>query len=250
MRVQYGEFFNPKEIAAAKAQLALGHAAREGTREGDARRGPPPPARTVLGYRSRIDDSVQPYGLIVPDDWKPGDQTPRPLYLWFHGRGDTLSEVAFIDGRLKAKRDFAPAGAFELHLYGRWCNASKFAGETDAFEAMADVQRRYAIDPKRIAVLGFSMGGATAWHMGAHHAGLWAVVGAGRGLRGDADLREGLRRRKRSRRRGGRRCSTGSTTRRMWRRISRTCRWWPTAASSIRRCRAADIMDEALARRA
>ena len=179
--LQYGEFFNPKEIAAAKAQLKLGLDRAKELRDGK-------PAwiaatgSTVLGYKSKIDDSVQPYGLIVPDDWKPGDQTPRPLYLWFHGRGDTLSEVNFIAGRLKAKRDFATANAFELHLYGRYCNASKFAGETDAFEAIADVKKRYAIDENRIAAMGFSMGGATAWHMGAHHAGTWAAVSSGAGF--------------------------------------------------------------------
>jgi pimeloyl-ACP methyl ester carboxylesterase len=179
--VQYNEFFNPKEIAAAKAQLALGAQRAKELNDGKpawiAATGP-----LVLGYTSRIDGSVQPYGLIVPDDWKPGDQTPRPLYLWFHGRGDTLSEVNFIGSRLKAKHDFSPPNAFELHLYGRYCNASKFAGETDCFEAMADVQRRYAIDPNRIVEMGFSMGGATGWHMAAHHPGLWAVGSAGAGF--------------------------------------------------------------------
>jgi dienelactone hydrolase len=179
--VQYGEFFNPKEIASAKAQLKLGAERAKELQEGK----PAWPAATgptVLAYRSRIDDSVQPYGLIVPEDWKPGDNTPRPLYLWFHGRGDTLSEVNFIAGRLKAKRDFATANAFELHLYGRYCNASKFAGETDAFEAIDDVKRRYAIDENRIAAMGFSMGGATAWHIGAHYAGTWATVSSGAGF--------------------------------------------------------------------
>lgn len=181
--LDYGEFFKPQEIAAAKAQLALGQAR---LRELQAARGKPSwmdaTGPQVFGYRSKIDHSVQPYGLIVPDDWKPGDTAPRPLYLWFHGRGDTLSEVAFIAGRLNGKRDFAPANAFELHLYGRWCNASKFAGEVDAFEAMEDVQQRYAIDENRIVANGFSMGGATAWHMGAHHAGIWAAVSTGAGF--------------------------------------------------------------------
>lgn len=182
--VQYGEFFNPKEITAAKAQLALGEQRAKELNE--TKVGKPSWASAtgplVLGYRSRIDGSAQPYGLIVPDDWKPGDQTPRPLYLWFHGRGDTLSEVNFINGRLKAKRDFAPANAFELHLYGRYCNASKFAGETDAFEAMDDVKKRYAIDENRIVPMGFSMGGATIWHLATHHAGLWAVASGGAGF--------------------------------------------------------------------
>ncbi|MGB8170560.1 MAG: prolyl oligopeptidase family serine peptidase [Chthoniobacteraceae bacterium] len=179
--LEYGEFFNPKEIAAAKALLALGT-----ERTKDWQFGPAPwttaTGPTVLGYRSRIDGSAQPYGLIVPDDWKPGDKSPRPLYLWFHGRGDTLSEVNFISSRLKGKRDFATANAFELHLYGRYCNASKFAGETDAFEAIEDVKKRYAIDENRIAAMGFSMGGATAWHIGAHYAGTWATVSSGAGF--------------------------------------------------------------------
>lgn len=179
--VKGNEFHSEKEFPAAKAQLALGlDRAKElatGKASWTTTTGP-----LVLGYTSRIDSSVQPYGLIVPDDWKPGDNSPRPIYMWFHGRGDTLSEVNFISSRLKAKRDFATANAFELHLYGRWCNASKFAGEVDAFEALADVQRRYSIDPNRIAVMGFSMGGATAWHMGVHHAGLWAVVSSGAGF--------------------------------------------------------------------
>ncbi len=179
--LQYGEFFNPKEITAAKAQLKLGmDRAAElagGKASWIAATGP-----QVLGYTSKIDGSAQPYGLIVPDNWKPGERTPRPLYLWFHGRGDTLSEVAFIAGRSKAKRDFAPAHAFELHLYGRYCNASKFAGETDAFEAIRDVMRRYAIDENRLVPMGFSMGGATVWHMATHHAGLWAVASGGAGF--------------------------------------------------------------------
>jgi len=179
--LDYHEFFKPGEIASAKAQLALGlERAKElatGKASWAAATGP-----LILGYTSRIDGSVQPYGLIVPEDWKPGDKTPRPIYLWYHGRGDTLSEVNFINSRLKGKRDFATANAFELHLYGRYCNASKFAGEVDTFEALADVQRRYSIDPNRIAIMGFSMGGATAWHIGAHFAGLWTVVSSGAGF--------------------------------------------------------------------
>ena len=179
--VQYNEFFKPQEIAAAKAQLKLALDRAQELKAGKpawiAATGP-----LVLGYTSRIDGSVQPYGLVVPDDWKPGDTTPRPLYLWFHGRGDTLSEVAFIAGQVKAKRDFATPNAFELHLYGRYCNASKFAGETDCFEAMANVQSRYSIDPNRIVEMGFSMGGATGWHMGAHYPGLWAVGSSGAGF--------------------------------------------------------------------
>jgi pimeloyl-ACP methyl ester carboxylesterase len=179
--VQYDEIFKPQEIATARAQIKLGFDRAKELREGKpswaSATGP-----LILGYTSRVDGSVQPYGLIVPDDWKPGDKTPRPLYLWFHGRGDTLTELNFIAGRLKAKHDFSTPNAFELHLYGRFCNASKFAGETDCFEAIADAKRRYAIDPNRIVEMGFSMGGATGWHMAAHYPDSWAVGSSGAGF--------------------------------------------------------------------
>ena len=177
----YDEFFKPGEIEFAREQLTTGlqRAAelRKLTPAWTAARG-----SIVRAYRSRIDDSVQPYGLRVPADWKPEDKQRRPLYLWFHGRSDTLSEVAFIAGQSSGRREFAPDKAFELHLYGRYCNASKFAGEVDAFEAMEDVIRHYRIDTNRIAALGFSMGGASAWHLAAHHPGIWAVASAGAGF--------------------------------------------------------------------
>src|SRR5690606_34137165 len=64
----------------------------------------------------------------------------------------------------------------------RFCNATKFAGETDVFEAMEHVRKNYPIDSKRILVRGFSMGGASAWHLAAHHSGLWAAAAPGAGF--------------------------------------------------------------------
>lgn len=179
--LDYHEFFKPAEIQAAKEQLSIAFdraaALQQNKTPWTSARG-----SVVRGYRSKIDGSAQPYGLRVPQSWNPEAKQPRPLYLWFHGRNDTLSEVAFIAGELKGKREFAPPEAFELRLYGRYCNASKFAGEMDAFEALDHVIRNYPIDTNRIAVLGFSMGGASTWHIAAHYPGLWAAASAGAGF--------------------------------------------------------------------
>ena len=78
--------------------------------------------------------------------------------------------------------EFTPRDTIVLHLYGRYCNASKFAGEVDMLEALADVKRRYAIDEDRILVRGFSMGGASTWHLGAHFADIFAVAEPGAGF--------------------------------------------------------------------
>jgi len=68
-----------------------------------------------------------------------------------------------------------------MDVYGRSNVSYRWAGETDVFEALQSVQEQYHIDPKRIALRGFSMGGAGAWHLGLHHPDQWAAVEAGAG---------------------------------------------------------------------
>jgi hypothetical protein len=133
------------------------------------------------GYVSRIDDSVQPYGLVVPPSYKATGFQHR-LDIWYHGRGENLSELSFINGRQKSAGEFTPAHAFVLHPYGRYCNANHFAGEVDTFEALDHVRKHYAIDDNRVVVRGFSMGGAACWHFAVHYPGLWAAAAPGAGF--------------------------------------------------------------------
>jgi dienelactone hydrolase len=137
---------------------------------------------TVRGYRSRIDGSVQPYGLVVPKSYTARTAGRYRLDIWFHGRGESLSEVNFLDQRLKQPGQFTPADTLVLHPYGRYSNAFKFAGEIDVLEALADVQRRYRIDPERIAVRGFSMGGAACWQFAVHYPSRWVAANPGAGF--------------------------------------------------------------------
>lgn len=176
-------FYQTAEFKSARDLLAAG---RERAAQLRAGRTPWTTAtgNVVRGYVSKLDGSVQPYGLVVPATFKPGTKQPHRLDFWFHGRGDTLSELNFITGRMgeKARSQFSPAGTFVLHPYGRFMNAYKFAGEVDAFESLAHVQQHYPIDDQRISVRGFSMGGAAAWHLSAHHAGRWAAANPGAGF--------------------------------------------------------------------
>ena len=179
--LQYNEFFKPDEIAKAKALLAQGEERAAQLAQG---RAPWATATglVVRGYVSKLDRSVQPYGLVVPPSYWPTAPHRWRLDLWFHGRSETLSEVNFLTDRSRSPGEFTPHDTIVLHLYGRFCNASKFAGEVDAFEALEAVKRLYAIDENRILVRGFSMGGASAWHIGAHYAGMWAAVAPGAGF--------------------------------------------------------------------
>ena len=199
--LRYNEFFNVKQVANAKQQLELGQQRAAELKAGKpswnnisgAGTKPTPdgkgtlPAMVVRGYRSKIDGSIQPYGIVLPEDYQPGDKTPRRLDFWAHGRGETLSELDFLNQRLTSKGEFTPAGVITLHLYGRYCNANKFAGEVDLFEALEDAKKHYNIDPAKLVIRGFSMGGAAVWQFGTHFAGMWAAVQPGAGF---AETRE------------------------------------------------------------
>ncbi|MDX1565974.1 MAG: hypothetical protein R3236_11235, partial [Phycisphaeraceae bacterium] len=122
------------------------------------------PGLCVLGYLSSVDGSAQPYGLEIPAELD--RSKPVPLYIWLHGRGDKVTDMHFIMQRLKKRSPFAFKDGITLHPFGRQCIGYKSAGEIDVLEAVADVSRRYKIDPNRVVLMGFSMGGAGAWHLG------------------------------------------------------------------------------------
>ena len=56
----------------------------------------------VRGYRSRIDDSIQPYGLVVPENWDAAVSFPFPMDVWLHGRDNRLTELKFIEQRQRS----------------------------------------------------------------------------------------------------------------------------------------------------
>jgi hypothetical protein len=190
--LRYNEFFSPKEIAIAKDLIKQGldRAAALAQARKDNKPEPWNVATGLLvrGYRSNIDDSIQPYGLVIPADYKPGDGKKYPLHFWLHGRGEKLTELSFINEHQKGPGEFVPPGAIVCHLYGRFCCANKFAGETDLFEALADIKRVYSIDERRLAVRGFSMGGASCWQFATHYSGMWAAAAPGAGFAETAEF--------------------------------------------------------------
>jgi pimeloyl-ACP methyl ester carboxylesterase len=134
--------------------------------------------RLVRAYTSTVDGSVQPYGLIIPESYT---GQPMRLDIWMHGTNRNLNEVAFIKQHETAAPVPAEQSYIQLDVYGRSNVSYRWAGETDVFEALRSVEERYRIDPKRVVLRGFSMGGAGAWHLGLHHPDEWAAVEAGAG---------------------------------------------------------------------
>ena len=177
--LRYPEEFYAKAYAAnAIAALDKG-LARAAELESGGPSWPKQKGRLVRAYISTVDGSVQPYGVMIPDSY---DGRPMRLDLVLHGRGATLNEVSFIAAHDGAQPLPAGQNFIQLEVFGRTNNAYRWAGETDVFEALASVRKRYNIDPQRIVLRGFSMGGAGTWHIGLHYPGQWAATEAGAGF--------------------------------------------------------------------
>ena len=84
---RYNEYFNKAEFKTAHDLIAEGKSRAASFLKGEA----PWTRQTglvVRGYRSKIDGSVQPYGMVIPDNYA---GSLMRLDFWCHGRGETLS---------------------------------------------------------------------------------------------------------------------------------------------------------------
>ena len=139
--------------------------------------------KQIHAYYSAVDGSVQPYAVTLPDNYDP--TKPTRLYVWLHGRQNNTTESEF----LFAQQNFRPGnppvadlGQIQVDLFGRINGEGwHFGGESDVFEGIAAMQRRFKIDDKRIIIRGFSQGGEGAWHIALHHPDRFAAAEIGAG---------------------------------------------------------------------
>lgn len=173
------EFYKPDYVAQALSCLDRGLARLKELQTGKSTWATQT-GRFSLAYRSRVDGSLQPYGIVIPPAY---DRTkPIRLDVILHGRAANMTEASFLYAHDQMKPIPPAQDYLELEVFGRTNNAYRWAGETDVYEALADVQRRYRIDPQRIVLRGFSMGGAGTWHIGLHDPCRWAAIEAGAGF--------------------------------------------------------------------
>jgi len=144
---------------------------------GHAQPSPPlPPGQDLrLAYRSEIDGTDQPYRLYVPTAYDGGK--PFPLVIAMHGTGGNESSL-FEDKRLPPHELMRVAERHAVLMatpHGRGTTEYRGIGENDIFCVLADLQRRYRIDPERIYLTGQSMGGTGAAYLALHHPDLFAA---------------------------------------------------------------------------
>lgn len=178
--LRFGEFFDKNEGKQAEKVLAEGDARASALLDGKT----PWTKQTglvVRGYRSKLDGTVIPYGLVIPEVAFSGGPRLR-CDLWCRGRSEKGVEVQFIAQRMTQVGPVQPEDTIVLHPFGRYCNANKLAGEVDTLEALEHARRYYRIDGDKVAIRGFSMGGAAAWHLAVHYPDKWFAANPGAGF--------------------------------------------------------------------
>lgn len=122
---------------------------------------------------SDVDGSVQYYAVVPPQAVAPGEQ--YGLVLSLHG----ASVEAGGQAGAYSKKDWtyivAPTNrrpfGFDWEEWGR----------LDAVEALDHAMAAYPVDPTRVHLTGHSMGGHGSWHVGAHFAHRFGMIGPSAG---------------------------------------------------------------------
>ncbi len=186
---RHNEFYQKEAVAWTIEALDRGllRANQQGAGESPwlAQRGQP----VVRAYRSRIDNSVQPYAVTFPADYAKDLAKRWRVDVVLHGRNARLTEVSFLhqfNGDRLAPKDL---NHIQIDIYGRGNNAYRWAGEMDVYEAIDHflgvekmLRRENLVDSTRVVLRGFSMGGAGTWHLGLHRPDRWCVLGPGAGF--------------------------------------------------------------------
>lgn len=145
-------------------------------------------ATTTISYNSSVDGETMNALIYVPTDLDPSEG-PVPLVVHLHGGGGLGSLRPSLIDEFESRRwiGIAPDGR-RWGLFGEGCGWRTSAayvdspdpnvgpGEQDIFDAISWAQANYNIDPDRIYLLGFSMGGRGTYAIGLKNPDFFAAI--------------------------------------------------------------------------
>ena len=137
-------------------------------------------------YRSRLDGTLQPYLVNVPRK-APRSKAGYPLTLALHGlNGDPGQAMRTVVG-LAPEREKMNAPYEMRHLpalptynsllvapdaYGN--AGQRLPGEDDVLRVLEEVEQAYSVDPNRVTITGYSLGGTVSFVVPLHYPSLFA----------------------------------------------------------------------------
>ncbi|TNF32849.1 MAG: hypothetical protein EP329_09160, partial [Deltaproteobacteria bacterium] len=158
----------------------------------DARAGKDPYA-TLTGvvtraYRSRLDGKLQRYVVLVPERYARDPDATMPLVLAAHGLFyDPEDMVRIITGKptipgstlargLPDAFDFGDLPALIVADDGYADAGQRPPGELDVLRVLEEVKKSYRVDPRRVSLTGFSLGGSVAFWIPLHFPDLFSAA--------------------------------------------------------------------------
>jgi pimeloyl-ACP methyl ester carboxylesterase len=137
-------------------------------------------------FHSAVDDSDQSYALYTPKSMEPGRK--YPLIIALHSEESNFRvalrrtlgmPVRFGEMETADMRNFPPTPDVPFLIacpHARGAMGYRGIPERDVYDVLADVERRYSVDPDRVYLTGASMGGAGALRLALTHPDAWAAV--------------------------------------------------------------------------
>lgn len=120
----------------------------------------------LAAFKSDADNSGQPFVLNVPNSYS--TQNAYPLLIHLHGAGVRPNPY----DRVKIRND-----VIEAFPFNRGDAGYTGLGEVNILKMIAYIRRWYTIDPQRIHISGFSMGGIGAYYLATRYPDRFASVG-------------------------------------------------------------------------
>jgi dienelactone hydrolase len=150
------------------------------------------PYRTRTGvvfraYRSELDGKLQPYVAYIPPTHRP-DGAPMPMIVSFHGLthqgehalraviGEATKEDQNPDAAARHLPGFPNQGTILVAPWGYGKSGPRPLGEHDIVRVIEEMKAAYKVDPLRVSITGYSLGGTVAFALPLHYPSLFSAA--------------------------------------------------------------------------
>ncbi len=127
------------------------------------------------GYFSTVDGFVQPYKVYLPPDYYTAPRI-RPAVFFLHGYVVSYNLADWGEGVEEFISHWHKKGAVVFQPFGRTNTDFQTCGETDIIDVYRIAIEQFRCDPRRVYLIGVSMGGMGVWTIAARYPDKFAAI--------------------------------------------------------------------------